>query len=200
MHSIPIQQLTPAARPQLLRHFLSLDAEDRRLRFGVALHEGSIAQRVACIDFIRDDVFGVFDDQLELVGVAHLALTQGSAELGLSVLPEHRGKGVGGALLRRAHERARNRFVRKLFVHCLAENKSMLRLAHNAGMKVVIGFGDADAFLDLPPADPVSITGELWQQHVALFDFALKAQLHALHRLQEGMAQAIEEERVTDLP
>jgi len=54
-------------------HLLALDADDRRLRFGQAIHDAAIHGYVERIDAGRDTVFGVIDGDLELVGAAPLA-------------------------------------------------------------------------------------------------------------------------------
>jgi GNAT superfamily N-acetyltransferase len=173
---VHVQRLTEASRPELERHFLSLGSEDVRLRFGVAIAAAAIAAYVARIDFEVDAVLGVHDEVLSPVGVAHVAFTGDLAELGVSVLPGHRGRGIGSALLARAAEHVRNRFVTRLFMHCLAENAAMLHIARKLGMTICVDTGEADAFLKLPPADPASVAGEFVDQRLALFDYALKAQ------------------------
>src|SRR5262245_63753656 len=80
--SVEIQRLTKAARPALAAHFLALSTDDRRLRFGASLSAERIEAYVAEIDFGRDAVFGVFDDRLALIGVAHVAFLGDAAELG----------------------------------------------------------------------------------------------------------------------
>ena len=129
---------------------------------------------VARIDFERDALFGASDDRLHLAGAAHLARADGHAELGISVLGEHRARGIGAALLARAHLHARNWGVRTLFMHCLAENAAIMHLARKQGMVVVAAAGEADARLALPPADASSYLDALFEQRVALFDHALK--------------------------
>ena len=168
------RELTRLERPALERHFLALGAADRRLRFGAWLNDFAVRAYVARIDFDSDAAFGVYDDRLQLVGAAHLARSDGHAELGVSVLQGHRGRGVGGALLARAHLHARNWGVRRLFMHCLTENAAMMSLARKQGMAMVASSGEADAWLGLPPADAVSLLGEVFEQRVALFDYALK--------------------------
>jgi GNAT superfamily N-acetyltransferase len=174
--SVRVQRLVESARPALRQHFLSLDSEDLRLRFGVTLSSPGIVNYVDGIDFDVDAVFGVYDDDLALVGVAHVGFSEDMAELGVSVLATQRGQGIGSALLARAAEHVRNRFVTRLFMHCLAENGRMLHMARKLGMKICIDTGEADAFLRLAPADPASVTGEFVEQRLALFDYALKAQ------------------------
>ncbi|MGH8729899.1 MAG: GNAT family N-acetyltransferase [Burkholderiales bacterium] len=176
---IHARRLSDESRPKLEAHFLSLSSDDLHLRFGTSLSKAAIADYVARIDFDRDAVFAVHDDELAIVGVAHLARNPDAAELGLSVAPGFRGKGIGSALFRRAHEHARNHLIRALFMHCLAENETMMRIARKAGMKIVIHPGEAQAFLDLPPWSPATIAQELIEDQAALCDFALKSQVLA---------------------
>lgn len=169
-----VRELSRLERPALQRHFLALESADRRLRFGVSLSDFAVLDYVARIDFERDAVFGVFDDELAVLGAAHLARGHHEAELGVSVLAGHRGGGIGAALLARAHQRARNWGVRALFMHCLAENAAIMHLARKEGMELVAAAGEADAWLKLAPADAASHFGEAFAQRVALFDYALK--------------------------
>jgi GNAT superfamily N-acetyltransferase len=171
---ILIRELSRPERPALERHFLALGGDDRRLRFGTSLNDAALCAYVGRIDFERDAAFGVVDDELHLIGAAHVARSERSAELGVSVLPAHRGRGIGGALLARAHLRARNWGVRALFMHCLAENGAMMHLARKQGMDIVAEAGEADAWLKLLPADASSHFGEVFAQRVAIFDYALK--------------------------
>ena len=113
MTTIAVQRLNEGMRAEVMMHFLALSAEDRRLRFGGPMAEEGIAHYVDRIDFECDAVFGVHDDRLALIGVAHVAFSDGLAELGLSVLSGHRECGVGTALIGRAVEHARNRSIRR---------------------------------------------------------------------------------------
>jgi GNAT superfamily N-acetyltransferase len=179
----PASELSRVDRAALERHFLALDAADRRLRFGIPLSDTAIRSYVEHIDFDRDAVFGVFDDDLNLLAAAHLARAGNYAELGVSVLPAHRNRGLAGALLARASLRARNWGVPALFMHCLRENEAMMHLARKQGMAIVTEAGESDAWLRLAPGDASSFLGEVFAQGVALFDLALKAQLAQARRL-----------------
>jgi GNAT superfamily N-acetyltransferase len=172
--NILVRELTRLQYPALEPHLLALGAEDRRLRFGASLNDAAVRAYLERIDFERDAVFGVFNDELHLIGAAHVARSDGHAELGVSVLPGHRGRGIGGALLARARMRARNWGVHALFMHCLTENGAMMHLARKRGMEIVVESGEADAWLKLSPADASSHFGEVFAQRVALFDYALK--------------------------
>ena len=185
--SIPVKQLSSLSREALARHFLALPSEDHRLRFGRSMAPAAIREYVAGLDFDRDAVFGIFDDELELVGAAHVAPLADGAELGVSVLPGHRGQGVGSALFGRAHAYARNQLLRQLFMHCLAENKAMMHIARKAGMTIVTEAGEAAASLALAPTDAATIAGEVLQERIALFDIAVKAQALATRRLAASL-------------
>ena len=150
-------RLRPTDREALTQHFLALDVEDRRLRFGAALNDDSIRALEERIDFERDELFAVTDDELRLLGVVHVAFYEaGRAELGLSVLPCARAQGIGNALFARAVMHLRNRRVREVFVHCLSENSAMMHLARKHGMRLVNEGSETDAWLEL--SDPTAET------------------------------------------
>jgi len=193
--AIPTKELSNFERPALERHFLALETEDRRLRFGTALHDLAIKAYVADLDFDRDAVFAVADDALRIIGAAHLARADGHAELGVSVLPGNRGRGIGGALLARAHLHARNLGVQELFMHCLTENGPMMHLARKQGMDIATASGEADAWLKLPPATASSHMSADFQQRVALIDYALKSQFADVRRITDAFAGLVSRDR-----
>jgi RimJ/RimL family protein N-acetyltransferase len=178
-----VRELDDSHRAALLLHFLTLEADDRHLRFGSPTSDAVIEHYVANLNFSRDALFGVFNDALDLVGIAHLAYVPSakdgprSAEFGVSVLHDDRHRGLGAALLARAAIHARNTHIDTLFVHCLAKNTAMMHLAQKLGMRVEFAYGDADAYLILPPANAQSILHEASQEQMADLDYALKANL-----------------------
>ena len=178
-----VRELDDTHRAAALSHFLALEADDRHLRFGSPTSDAIIERYVANLNFNRDALFGVFNDALDLIGIAHLAYVPSandgtrSAEFGVSVLHDDRHRGLGAALLARAAVHARNTHIDTLFVHCLAKNKAMMHLAQKLDMRVEFAYGDADAYLILPPANAQSILHEASQEHMADLDYALKANL-----------------------
>jgi len=152
MNSFAIQRLNEGVRASLLAHFLALPMQDRSLRFGAALAPAVIARYVDGIDFQRDEVLGLSDEALALVGVAHVAFVDDLAEVGLSVLPAHRRRGVGGALFKRAIARARNRCIPRIFIQFLSGNAPIMRIAQRFGMDIVGRGRDIGAYLRLHPA------------------------------------------------
>ncbi len=177
---ICVKQLSCGERGRLLRHFISLPQEDIYLRFGSALSVAAIASYVRYLNFERDAIFGVYGENLELIGVAHLAPNADAAELGISVLRGQRGHGVGSALFARAIERARNLELKSLFVHFLAENVVMRHLARKLGLISLTHGRDARAAIRLPHSNVGSIRNEWLDDCIALYDYSLKAQVQWL--------------------
>ncbi|MGF6243306.1 MULTISPECIES: GNAT family N-acetyltransferase [Paraburkholderia] len=190
-----VRELTAVDRERLLTHFLALAEDDRLLRFGQIVPDHVIENYVRAIDFTRDTVFGVFDNQLQLVGVGHLAYLPAegdkrTAEFGVSVLESVRGQGIGSRLFERAAIRSRNTHVTTLYMHCLSRNSTMMHIAKKAGMKIEYAYGEADAYLTLPPADQSSIIAEMLQEQAAVFDYALKRQARQASRIFESFLPA----------
>jgi len=190
-----VRELASKDREQLLTHFLALDGEDRLLRFGQMVPDHVIENYVRTIDFGRDTVFGVFDRELALIGVGHLAYLPAegdkrTAEFGVSVLECARGNGVGSKLFERAAIRSRNTHVTMLYMHCLSRNATMMHIAKKSGMRIEYAYGEADAYLSLPPADHSTIIAEMLQEQAAVFDYALKRQARRTSQIFESLMPA----------
>lgn len=181
--AVPVRELHAGHRGEILEHLLQLNDEDRRLRFGTQTPNEVIEHYVEHLDFNKDTIFGIFDLNLKLIGMAHLAYLpeiQGqarAAEFGVSVLPEGRAQGFGTALLQRSAVHSRNTRIETLYVHCLSNNKAMMHLAQKAGMRVEYAYGDADTYLKLPPANSATIVEEAANEQWADMDYALKQNL-----------------------
>lgn len=145
-----LEPLTAADGSTLLAHFTALDAEDRRLRFGVTVDDEFLARYVAGLDFERDLVFGARGAPGRWVGIGHLVREGKAAELGLSVLPEGRGHGLGSAIFRYAVVRAARAGYGRLYMHCLTTNRAIMSIARAAGMVIHSDSGEADAYLEVP--------------------------------------------------
>ncbi|WP_395825950.1 GNAT family N-acetyltransferase [Collimonas sp.] len=199
--TIFVKELSRRARRRLLRHFLALSSGDRLLRFGSVLSDDLITRYVENIDFSRDTVFGVYDRKLRLLGVGHLAFAprqalpsvssfttkERVAEFGVSVAASARGMGVGSRLFERAAICCRNVDIDTLYMHCLSSNKVMMHIAKKAGMAIHRDYGEADAYLKLPPANPASVLQEAVEEQVAIIDYTVKANLRAVLKWLSGL-------------
>ena len=78
---------------------------------------------------------------------------------------------------------ARNLQIVELFMNCLTQNHAIMHIARKAGMRIVIDQSGADAYLELPPGNPLTIGQELAEQQFARFDWTLKANVDYLRKL-----------------
>ncbi|MED5622142.1 GNAT family N-acetyltransferase [Ideonella sp. BN130291] len=190
---IPIRSLAARHRTRILTHLLSLNESDRYLRFGYAASDEQITRYVDLIDFERDEVFGVFNRRLQLIAMAHLAYPDTAeaslAEFGVSVLGKARGRGYGARLFDHAVLHARNRGVDTLVIHALSENLAMLRIARNAGARILREGAESQAVVKLPPEDMASRVGELVEDRAAELDYQLKVQARRMDALLLAMAE-----------
>jgi predicted acetyltransferase len=178
---VPIRALGPRHRERIAQHLLALEPQDRYLRFGYAAQEAQIRSYTDNLDFVRDDIYGIYNRSLVLIAVAHLAFASdpkclSCAEFGVSVRSEARGKGYGTLLFKRAMNHARNKGVDLMFIHALTENAAMLKIAKNAGATVERDGSESEAYLRLPPATLDSRMTEAVEDQFAEVDFQLKLQ------------------------
>jgi GNAT superfamily N-acetyltransferase len=190
--SVLVKALGKRDRRRMLRHFLALDEGDRLLRFGTVLPDEQVRAYVEKIDFSRDIVFGVVSRGFQLVGVGHLAFAPPQpgraattdkvrvAEFGVSVSKQARGQGVGSRLFERAAIHCRNNDIDTLYMQCLSSNRTMMHIAKKAGMEIKREYGEADAYLHLPPPSPGSVMREALDEQFAAIDYTVKANARAL--------------------
>ncbi len=189
---IPIRSLAPQHRPSILQHLLGLGERDRYLRFGYMASEGQIARYVDSLDFERDELFGVFDRQLELVAMAHLAYLGArcgdvpAAEFGVSVAPHLRGRGFGDRLFDHAALHARNRQIGALLVHALSENTAMLRIVRNAGARIERDGPESEAWVRLAPGSLASHVEAMVEDRAADLDYSLKRRMQRMDSVGSG--------------
>ncbi len=185
---LPVRTLGSRHRAQVRRHLQALSPQDRQLRFAHVATDEQIARYADQIDFVHDEVFGVFDRRLRLVAMAHLAFAPDGllAEFGVSVSSRVRGRGFGTRLFEHAVTHARNRGVSSLVLYTARENEAMLSIVRRAGAR--ISFEGAEATARLPlRADTLGTRLEaMLERHAAEFDYQLKLRVFRLDRLREG--------------
>ena len=176
---IPIAPLTAEHLPKVLTHLLSLSAHDRYLRFGYTATDEHIHRYVNGLNFDRDEIYGIFNSNLDIVAMAHLALMKEpgrefSAEFGVSVLAYARGRGYGARLFERAVIHARNEKVYQMYIHALSENAPMIRIARKGGAQIERDGAETEAFLRLPKRDLDSRVTEFVADQFAKTNYSIK--------------------------
>ncbi len=126
------RKLTIADRFAFEEHLLRLDPNDRRLRFWGGVRDEAVRDYCARLDWTAAVIMGAFVDG-GLRGVGELVrvrvVPQMAAEIALSVEGSWQNAGVGTELLRRVLILARNRYIDRVYMLCLAENKKMQKIA-----------------------------------------------------------------------
>lgn len=166
-------------------HLCRLAPSDRYLRFGYQITDEQIHRYVASQFRTRSIVLAHFDSSLNVVAAMEVVfssskyhVTNEMAEIGLSVEEGYRGKGLGSTLFRRSLVLARNRGVKTMVSHCLAENRFMMRIAKTQGMTVVCEGSDATGTMDVGSLDMNSIMQEYLGEGMGMWDYhAVKAPL-----------------------
>lgn len=192
---VPIRSLGENHRARIARHLKALDTHDRYYRFGFVANDEQIDRYVNGLNFERDEIFGIYNRNLVLIAVAHLAYAPDtganpSAEFGVSVLAQARGRHYGSRLFERAMMHSRNVGVNRLYVHVLSENAAMLKIARNAGATFVCDGAETEGHLTLPPATFNSHVTEMVEEHMAQANYRIKVQAkqfrHTLSSLQSA--------------
>ena len=176
---IPIAPLRVEHLPHIKRHLLALSEHDRYLRFGYTATNEHIQRYVDGLNFERDEIYGIFNTNLEIIAMAHLALIKesgrdSSSEFGVSVAALARGRGYGARLFERAVIHARNEKVYQMYIHALSENAPMIRIARKGGAQIERDGSETEAYLRLPKRDLDSRVTEFVADQYAKTNYSIK--------------------------
>jgi GNAT superfamily N-acetyltransferase len=199
---IPIAPLGIEHTPHILKHLLMLSERDRYLRFGYTATDEHIQRYVANLNFDRDEIYGIFNTDLEIIAMAHLALIKDAgrefcAEFGVSVAAHARGRGYGARLFERAVIHARNEKVYQMYIHALSENAPMIRIARKGGARIERDGSETEAYLSLPKRDLDSRVTEFVADQYAKTNYSIKEDakrfwnfLSKVQEIREGVRDA----------
>lgn len=157
-----IRKLWQADKPAFLAHLLRLDFETRRRRFAMAASDAFIERYVDTCFHLDSLVHGYFEDGA-LRGVGELRFLDTSttmAEAAFSVETDWQGQGVGTQLMEHTLLTARNRGIAKIYMNCLASNRSMQKMARSAGAELEFEAGEVVGLLLPPHASTASYVRE----------------------------------------
>ncbi|HTT40957.1 MAG TPA: GNAT family N-acetyltransferase [Burkholderiales bacterium] len=129
-----IRELVEAERGKVAAFLLALDERNRCLRFCRPMTDEAIRSHVERINWDEAIVLGAFDQEANLVGLIELREQGASADLAVTVAPDHRRNGIGHGLMDRALFKARVLGKERVTLTCQADNKPMRRLAQRVGL------------------------------------------------------------------
>ena len=176
---VPIVSMSEDHMPHILKHLKALSEHDRYLRFGYTATDEHIIRYVESLNFERDEIYGIFNADLEVIAMAHLAIMkqegrESGAEFGVSVSAHARGRGYGARLFDRAVIHARNEKVYQMYIHALSENAPMIRIARNGGARIERDGAETEAYLRLPKRDLDSRVTEFVADQYAKTNYSIK--------------------------
>ena len=180
---VPICHLRPYNLSDIQKHLLSLSPQDRYLRFGYAASDEHISRYVQSLNFERDEIYGIFNSDLQILAMAHLAFNTRTelpedkritAEFGVSVQASARGRGYGYQLFRRALMHARNAKASSILIHALSENAPMIKIARRAGATLERDGSETQALLSVPKRNLESRITEFLTDQYAQTNYQIK--------------------------
>lgn len=142
-------------------HLKRLSPSDRRSRFSETVVSDEVIEAYVTGISPDDVLLGAFDEDNKMIAAAHVGMAGATAEIGVSVEPEHRGKHLGTTLTDHAANWARNRHAQRLYSVYSDSNRSMQGVAQHMGMSITHDHGVAEGVVDLPPPDAFSVSDEL---------------------------------------
>jgi GNAT superfamily N-acetyltransferase len=144
-------------------HLLRLDHDSRHTRFSGAVSDEVLVRHAASAGDIGVVVHGFFVDGI-LHGTGELrrvgSMFSGEGEAAFSIEKPWQSHGVGTVLLERTLLSARNRGIRSLHMHCLADNRRMQQLARKFDAGLSFDFGSVVGEVDPPRYTPLSLLRE----------------------------------------
>lgn len=140
-------------RDDYVAHLKRLTTDDRRSRFQYPATDAQLEDHVETFLAGGGHLIGWFCDG-ELRAAAEVAIFEDhvTAEAAFEVEGPWRGRGVGAELVNRALLWARNRGVKRLFIHTTRQNTAMLRAAKQSGAVFEFDLTDAEGIITAPRA------------------------------------------------
>ena len=178
------KRLVDKDRQYLFEHFKSLEERDLWMRFGYAASDSALKAYIDKLDFEQDALYGVFDLDLKLVALSHMAVMgheKKVADFGVSVLSAYRCKGYGLELLQRSIEHAANIGVEKLMIQTLAQNKPMLTLILKNTSDIEVDGRERIGKLELENGTLLSKLHEFTVDEIAIAQFIVEKEVHHLN-------------------
>ncbi len=116
------------------------EPEDQRMRLFKPVKKlpREFIARLTQIDYARAMAFVAIDSNGELIGISRLSADpdMNSAEYGIIVRSDMKGKGLGWTLMQRLIAYARSEGLKELWGHVLPENQEMLNMCRELGFNI----------------------------------------------------------------
>lgn len=170
-----VRQLIENEYAKYRSHLKNLDPDSKYLRFGYAISDSNIDTLCNQVEKDRAGhvLFGVEDDDLNLVAVGHIAL-KGEMELAFSVHAEFQGRGLGSMLMARCIQYCRTHSILKGCMVCLSRNSVIRHLCVKHGIEIHTSYGETSGDIKLEPGNFATYIGEEIDTTLSTIDYVNK--------------------------
>jgi GNAT superfamily N-acetyltransferase len=158
-----IRKLWPSETDKFRGHLMRLDADSRRLRFGIPVSDNFIDDYAGRLTGMKALVYGYFLDGEMRAAAEMRQIGEGwssDAEGAFSVEKDYQNQGIGSELLGRIVRAARNRGISRLYMNCMAENLKMQRIARK--FRAELHFDHGEVVGRVLPSVPTYLS--LWEE------------------------------------
>jgi RimJ/RimL family protein N-acetyltransferase len=191
-----VKRLDSNYRKEVLNHFIRLDKDSRYTRFCSPFNDFAIEKYVAQINFEKNGIFGVFDEDLNIIGVGECVLYDGKdqAEVGFSVEKNHQGHGLGSKLMERIVRFAKSMGKHHLEMVCLRTNSKSIHLAKKFGLKVQSSYEDeCVAAIDTKNLNPaLEVFTETVEDSFASYNLRQRKRMNEWKKSAEVFGEAVD--------
>jgi len=182
----------------LIKHFHSdIVGEDRRLRFGYMATDEAVTTYITNSlenGYGVDNTWFVVVEGFKVIASVHVAYNskKKTAELGLTVSNEYRGKKLGQELFNRGVLWARAVGAESIFMYCLSENKTMQHIAKKNNMTIVtLDPSEKEAVIKITKSHILAGMEDMALEQIAIFDSAIRGQRWAFWKIIENSMKGV---------
>ncbi len=176
MHTV--RRVLPHEYNKYQQHLQALDTESRNLRFAHPVTDEVI--NTLCSTWAANPdkhiLFAVEDDQLNFIGIGHIAL-EGGMELAFSVHKEYRGQGIGDKLMERCISYCRTHNLLEGYMVCLSHNAAIKHMCLKHGIHIHTEYGETTADIHLDAPNLSTFVTEATDSNLAVLDYLSKRTL-----------------------
>lgn len=156
-----IKRLSYYHKEKVKEHFFRLDSQSRHSRFCSAMNNENLVNYVSKIDFINNGVFGLFNDNLDIIGLGECVISKSNdnsireAEVAFSVEKPYQGQKLGNRLMKRVVQFANIQNLKELTMYFLKDNAATMHLAKKYNFKVEYYSLEVSGKVQVPNIPPI---------------------------------------------
>jgi GNAT superfamily N-acetyltransferase len=155
------------------KHLKGLDPASKHMRFGYVVSDEIIDQLCAKFETNVENniLFCIENDDLDFIGIGHIAFQDDQMELAFSVLKGYQGQGMGNHLMKRVIQWCRTHGNLKGCMVCLSSNAAIKHLCLKYGIHIQSEHGETLADIELDSPNITTYLTEATDSNLAVMDY-----------------------------